>query len=289
MNQFTCAEAGEGFCSDLNMFLRRFCLQGKSFNSVPQRFYTYITLCYGVRYIPVSTLDGFKLLVKISYLGKFIVMYFPEKVLVNTTNEFLEEDAWLQYFPITLKSPFPNNKTSLLDYAARFVFLVRHDCLDNEIQPSNLRKNIIKDVRANRLLSYLILSWVIGKINANCKSIFSFLDEFQGSYWNETLVHRFQETFLNRQPSTLIIFVNVGRYSEKRENWIMRYMTYVGEYYDREKKHYMACHYSLLVHSFKNSKCVYCDSLGRSKPIFLDSYIQELILLLKNEAVHIGK
>ena len=60
-------------------------------------------------------------------------------------------------------------------------------------------------------------------------------------------------------------------------------MTYVGEYYEREKKHYMACHYSLLVHSFKNSKCVYCDSLGRSKPIFLDSYIQELILLLKNE------
>ena len=255
------------------MHMRRSWRRIFCFNSVPQWFYTYITFCYGVRHIPVSTLEGLKLLVKISYLGKFIVMYFAKKILVNTTYEFLEEDSWLQYFPITLKSPFPNNKTSLLDYAARFVFSVRHDCLDNEIQPSNLRINIIKDVIANRLFSYLILSWVIGKINANCKNIlaFSFLDEFQGSYWNETLVHRFQETFLNRQPSTLIIFLNVGRYSEKRENWIMRCMTYVGEYYNREKKHYMACHYSLLVHSFKNSKCVYCDLLGWSNSIFLDS------------------
>ena len=39
-------------------------------------------------------------------------------------------------------------------------------------------------------------------------------------------------------------------------------MTYIGEYYDRDKKNYMACHYSLLVYSFKNSKCFYWDSLG---------------------------
>ena len=97
---------------------------------------------------------------------------------------------------------------------------------------TNLRTNTIKDVIANRLFSYLILSWVIGKINANCKNIlvFSFLDEFQGSSWNETLVHRFQEKFLKRQPSTLIIFLNVCGYSEKSGNSIMRYMTYVGEY-----------------------------------------------------------
>ena len=68
----------------------------------------------------------------------------------------------------------------------------------------------------------------------------------------------------------------------------MRYMTYIGEYYNREKKHCTACHYSLIVYSFKHSKRFYCDLLGWSKPTFLDSYKQELILLLKNEAVHIG-
>ena len=57
-------------------------------------------------------------------------MYFARKSLRNTTKELLEEDAWLQHLPITLKSPLPNNKTSLLDYATRFVSLVRHDCLD---------------------------------------------------------------------------------------------------------------------------------------------------------------
>ena len=60
-------------------------------------------------------------------------------------------------------SRFPNNKTSLLDYAARFVSLVQQNCLDKEIQLLNLR-NTIKDVIANRLFSASILSWVIGKI-----------------------------------------------------------------------------------------------------------------------------
>ena len=121
-------------------------------------------------------------------------MYFADKILVNATKELLEEDAWLQNLLITLKSPFPNNKTSLIVYATRFVSLVRYD---NEIQPSNLRINTIKDVITNRLFSYLILSWVIRKINTNCKNIvlFSFLDEFQGSSWNETLVHIFQKKF----------------------------------------------------------------------------------------------
>ena len=117
-----------------------------------------------------------------------------KKILVNTTKEVQEEDAWLQHLPIMLKSPFPNNKTFVLDYAARFVSLVQHHCLDKKIQPSNLRINTIKDVVANRLFNNSILSWVIRKINANCKNIlaFSFLEEFQGSSWNETLVHRFQ-------------------------------------------------------------------------------------------------
>ena len=117
-----------------------------------------------------------------------------KKILVNTTKEVQEGDAWLQHLLIMLKLPFPNNKTFLLDYAARFVSLVQHHCLDTEIQPLNLRINTIKDVIANRLFNDSILSWVIGKINANCKNIlaFPFLEEFQGSSWNETLVHRFQ-------------------------------------------------------------------------------------------------
>ena len=131
-----------------------------------------------------------------------------------------EENAWLQHLPIRLKSLFPNNKTSLLEYAARFVSLVQHDFLDKEIQPLKLRINTIKDVIANRLFSDSILSCVIRKINTNCENIlaFSFLEEFQGSSWNETLVHRFQEKFLTHQPSTLIIFLNVSRCSEKSGN-----------------------------------------------------------------------
>ena len=196
-----------------------------------------------------------------------------------------QEDVWLQHLPIRLKSSFPNNKTSLLDYAARSVSLGQHDCLDKQIQPLNLRINTIKDVIANRLFSDSILSWVIAKINANCKNTlaFSFLEEFQGNSWNEALVHRFQEKFLNHQPSTLIIFLNVGRYSEKSGNSI-KYTTLIEEYYDRRQKRYTACYYSLLVYSFKNSKCFYCNSLGWSKPTFIDSYKKELILPLRNEA-----
>ena len=36
MSHYVCAEATEGCDFDLKMFLRKFCLQGKSFNSVPQ-------------------------------------------------------------------------------------------------------------------------------------------------------------------------------------------------------------------------------------------------------------
>ena len=106
----------------------------------------------------------------------------------------------------------------------------------------------------------------------NCKNTlaFSFLEEFQGSSWKEALVHRFPEKFLN--------------HSEKSGNSV-KHTTFIGVYYDREQKRYTACHYSLLVYSFKNSNCFYCDSLGWSKPIFINSYIQELILLLKNEAI----
>ena len=119
----------------------------------------------------------------------------------------LEEDAWRQHLPITLKSPFPNNKTSLLNYAARFVSLVRHDCFDNEIEPSNPRTNIVKDVIANRLFGYLILSRVIGKINTNCKN--------QGSSWNEALVHRFQKK--NSQAPTINFNHIFERWSLLRE------------------------------------------------------------------------
>ena len=50
---------------------------------------------------------------------------------------------------------------------------------------------------ANRFFSYLILWWVIGKINTNRKNIlnFSFIDEFQGSSLNKTLVLDFKNNF----------------------------------------------------------------------------------------------
>ena len=69
---------------------------------------------------------------------------------------------------------------------------------------------------------------MIAKINANCKNIltFSFIEEFRGSSWNETLVHRFQEKFLKHQTSILIMFLNVGRYSENIGN-SMRHMNLI--------------------------------------------------------------
>ena len=111
----------------------------------------------------------------------------------------------------------------------RFVSLVQYDCLEKKIQPLNLRINTIENLIVNRLFSDSILSWVIAKINANCKNTlaFSFLEEFQGNSWNEALVHRFQEKFLNHQPSTLIIFLNVGRYSEKTRN-SKKHTTFMG-------------------------------------------------------------
>ena len=114
---------------------------------------------------------------------------------------------------------------------ARFVSLVQYDCLDKKIQPLNLRINTIEELMVNRLFSDSILSWLIAKINANCKNTlaFSFLEKFQGSSWNEALIHRFQEKFLNHQPSTLIIFLNVGRYSEKSRN-SKKHTTFMGEY-----------------------------------------------------------
>ena len=78
-----------------------------------------------------------------------------KKILVNTTNEMQKEDAWLeQHLPIRLKSPFQNNKASLLDYAARFVSLVQYDCLDKKIQPLNLRINTIEGLMVNRLFRF---------------------------------------------------------------------------------------------------------------------------------------
>ena len=78
-----------------------------------------------------------------------------KKILVNTTNEMQKEDAWLQqHLLIRLKSPFQNNKASLLDYAARFVSLVQYDCLDKKIQPLNLRINTIEDLMLNRLFRF---------------------------------------------------------------------------------------------------------------------------------------
>ena len=130
MSHCACAEATEWCGFDRKIFLRKFCLQGKSFNPAPQIVLElYNTLFRGVihprlyaRRVNTTCENKF---------GKFIVMYFAKEILVNTTKELEEKDTWLQHLPIRLKSPFPNDKTSLLDYVARFASLVRHDCLDN--------------------------------------------------------------------------------------------------------------------------------------------------------------
>ena len=69
---------------------------------------------------------------------------------------------------------------------------------------------------------------MIAKINANCKNILtlSLIKDFRGSSWNETLVHRLQEKFRIHQPSILIMFLNVGRYSENIGN-SMRQMNFI--------------------------------------------------------------
>ena len=54
-----------------------------------------------------------------------------------------------------------------------------------------------------------------------------------------------------------------------------------------KKKRYSACYYSLLVYHFPTNECFYCESLGWNKPIYIKSYIEELILSMTNEAKQI--
>ena len=82
----------------------------------------------------------------------------------------------------------------------------------------------------------------------------------------------------------LIIFLNVGHFSQNDKN-SLKHTTFIRKYYDRHQKGYKKCHYSLLAYSFINYKCFNCDSLGWSKLIFIGSYIEELILLLKTQPI----
>ena len=149
--------------------------------------------------------------------------------------------------------------------------------------------NTLKDLVGNRLFSNSNFSWLIEKINRQCRDVlaFSFLKEFQGEAWSDAFLQRFRNRYKDSEPKMLVIFLNVGRFSENQNN-ITRNIPFIGEYYNDSKKRYSACHFSLLVYHFPTNKCFYCDSLGWNKPIFIKSYIEELILSMTNKAKQIN-
>ena len=106
---------------------------------------------------------------------------------------------------------------------------------------------------------------------------------FQGDAWSDAFLQRFRNRYKDSEPKMLVVFLNAPRFSENQNN-ITRNITFVGEYYNDSKKQYSPCHYSLLVYQFPSNECFYCDSPGWNKPIYINSYIVELILSKKNEA-----
>ena len=96
-----------------------------------------------------------------------------------------------------------------------------------------LRLNTLKDLVGNRLFSDSLFSWLIEKINRQCRDVlaFSFLEEFQGDAWSDAFLQRFRNRYKDSEPKMLIIFLNVGRFSENQNN-ITRNITFIGEYYN---------------------------------------------------------
>ena len=92
--------------------------------------------------------------------------------------------------------------------------------------------NTLKDLVGNRLFSNSNFSWLIEKINRQCRDVlaFSFLKEFQGEAWSDAFLQRFRNRYKDSEPKMLVIFLNVGRFSENQNN-ITRNITFIGEYY----------------------------------------------------------
>ena len=97
-------------------------------------------------------------------------------ILKEIEKEVLEEDEWLGNFQSLLRCSFGNQKD------LKFISVIQSDSYLKEVANINLRVNTLKDLVGNRLFSDSIFSWLIQKINRQCRGVlaFSFLEEFQG-------------------------------------------------------------------------------------------------------------
>ena len=102
-------------------------------------------------------------------------------ILKEIEKEALEEDEWLRNLQSLQRWPFGNQK-DLNRYATHFISVIQSDSYLKEVANINLRVNTLKDLVGNRLFSDSIFSWLIQKINRQCRGVlaFSFLEEFQG-------------------------------------------------------------------------------------------------------------
>ena len=111
--------------------------------------------------------------------------------------------------------------------------MIQSDSYLKEVANINLRVSIV----GKRLFSDSIFSWLIEKIKKQCRDVlaFSFLEEFQGDAWSDAFLQRFCSIYKDSEPKMLVIFLNVGRFSENQNN-ITRNTTFIGEYYNDLKK-----------------------------------------------------
>ena len=102
-------------------------------------------------------------------------------ILKEIEKEALEEDEWPRNLQSLQRWPFGNQK-DLNRYATHFISVIQSDSYLKEVANINLRVNTLKDLVGNRLFSDSIFSWLIQKINRQCRGVlaFSFLEEFQG-------------------------------------------------------------------------------------------------------------
>ena len=110
--------------------------------------------------------------------------------------------------------------------------MIQSDSYLKEVVNINLRVSTFKDLNGNSLFSDSIFSWLIEKVNRQCRDVlaFSFLEEFQGDTWSDAFLQRFRSRYKDSEPKMLVIFLNVGRFSENQNN-ITRNITFIGEYY----------------------------------------------------------
>ena len=114
-------------------------------------------------------------------------------ILKETEKEILEEEEeWLGNLQSLLRCPFGNQK-DFNKYARQFISVIQSNSYLEEVANIDLRVNTLKDLVGKRLFTDSPFSWLIDKINRQCRDVlaFSFLEEFQGDTWNNTFLQRF--------------------------------------------------------------------------------------------------